>query len=118
MSSCNIYKDDRIPKFDYYDGFKNFKIDNFCLKVQAQNSAKEIKSKQGRRFEPATHRLLFACPLTDYLREELTSYEQIKTIIFIVYFERKYVVVYKMEVSYSPLMLILFAHISYNQHTL
>ena len=41
---CNIYKDEKIAKSDYNQGFKNFKIYNICPK-NIWNSTKEIKGK-------------------------------------------------------------------------
>ena len=71
----NIYKDERILKYDYNNGFENFKIYNFC-----QKNAKFHKSKTGAWFEPTTHRLLTLTLQPTELRRKLPNVVQIKLI--------------------------------------
>ena len=58
LTPCNIYKDERILKYDYNHGFRNFKICNICPKNAFIKSHKGEKSKTYARFEPMTYRLL------------------------------------------------------------
>ena len=55
---CNIFKDERILKYDYVHGFKNLKIYSICPKNAFLKFYSKIKSKTRARFEPATHKLL------------------------------------------------------------
>ena len=63
----NIYKDERNLKSDCNHGFQNFKIYNICPQnAFVKFNEKELKSKTGARFKPATLRLLGTCnSLTD-----------------------------------------------------
>ena len=82
------WKDERILKYDYNNGFENLKIYNFCLKMHLSNSTKEIKSKDGARFVPL---LVYSSP--DYATRKVIKYSANKTywfiVISIVYFEMK-----------------------------
>ena len=54
---CNIYKDERILKYEYSHGFKNFKIYYISPKYIYKIS-QVINIKTRARFDPLTHRLL------------------------------------------------------------